>query len=88
MIGSWLTSGWLDVGLSAGWFLSCWRPARTPGGEAAVSDLLAGRAQMGTSLGFHIVFASLGVGLPVLIAGAHSSASSAATRSGFAWPSP
>jgi cytochrome d ubiquinol oxidase subunit I len=36
-----------------------------------MSDLLAGRAQMGTSLGFHIVFASLGVGLPVLIAMAH-----------------
>lgn len=36
-----------------------------------MSHLLAGRAQMGTSLGFHIVFASLGVGLPVLIATAH-----------------
>jgi cytochrome bd ubiquinol oxidase subunit I len=36
-----------------------------------MSHLLAGRAQMGTSLGFHIVFASLGVGLPVLIAAAH-----------------
>lgn len=36
-----------------------------------MSDLLAGRAQMGTSLAFHIVFASLGVGLPVLIAMAH-----------------
>lgn len=36
-----------------------------------MSDLLAGRAQMGASLGFHIVFASLGVGLPVLIAIAH-----------------
>ena len=36
-----------------------------------MSHLLAGRAQMGTSLGFHIVFASLGVGLPVLIAIAH-----------------
>jgi cytochrome d ubiquinol oxidase subunit I len=36
-----------------------------------VSHLLAGRAQMGTSLAFHIVFASLGVGLPVLIAIAH-----------------
>jgi cytochrome d ubiquinol oxidase subunit I len=30
-----------------------------------VSDLLAARGQMGLSLGFHIVFASLGVGLPV-----------------------
>jgi cytochrome d ubiquinol oxidase subunit I len=29
-------------------------------------DLLAARAQMGTSLAFHIVFASLGVGLPLL----------------------
>lgn len=36
-----------------------------------MSELLAGRAQMGTSLGFHIVFASLGVGLPVLIMAAH-----------------
>lgn len=36
-----------------------------------MSDLLAGRAQMGVSLGFHIVFAALGVGLPVLIAAAH-----------------
>ena len=36
-----------------------------------MSNLLAGRAQMGTSLGFHIVFASLGVGLPVAIAIAH-----------------
>ncbi len=29
-------------------------------------DLLAARAQMGTSLAFHIVFAALGVGLPLL----------------------
>jgi len=36
-----------------------------------VSDLLAGRAQMGISLGFHIVFACLGVGLPALICMAH-----------------
>lgn len=36
-----------------------------------MSDFLAGRAQMGTSLGFHIIFASLGVGLPVAIAIAH-----------------
>jgi cytochrome d ubiquinol oxidase subunit I len=35
-----------------------------------MTQLLAGRAQMGTSLGFHIVFASLGMGLPVLIAAA------------------
>jgi cytochrome d ubiquinol oxidase subunit I len=32
-----------------------------------MSEYLAGRAQMGTSLGFHIVFASLGVGLPLLL---------------------
>jgi len=32
-----------------------------------VTEYLAGRAQMGTSLGFHIVFASLGVGLPLLL---------------------
>lgn len=36
-----------------------------------MSHLFAGRAQMGTSLAFHIVFACLGVGLPVLIAMAH-----------------
>lgn len=36
-----------------------------------MTHLFAGRAQMGASLGFHIVFASLGVGLPVLIAAAH-----------------
>ncbi len=32
-----------------------------------MSDLFAARAQMGTSLAFHIVFAALGVGLPLLI---------------------
>ena len=32
-----------------------------------MTEYLAGRAQMGTSLGFHIVFASLGVGLPLLL---------------------
>ena len=32
-----------------------------------MSEYLAARAQMGTSLGFHIVFASLGVGLPLLL---------------------
>lgn len=31
-----------------------------------MSDLLAARAQMGTSLAFHIVFAALGVGVPFL----------------------
>jgi cytochrome d ubiquinol oxidase subunit I len=34
---------------------------------AAISHVVAGRAQMGTSLAFHIVFASIGVGLPVLM---------------------
>lgn len=38
---------------------------------ALMSSFLAGRAQMGTSLGFHIIFASLGVGLPAAIAIAH-----------------
>ncbi len=33
----------------------------------AISNLEAGRAQMAVSLGFHIVFACLGVGLPVLL---------------------
>lgn len=32
-----------------------------------MSNLLAARAQMGTSLAFHIIFASLGVGLPLLL---------------------
>ncbi len=32
-----------------------------------MSDLFAARAQMGTSLAFHIVFAVLGIGLPVLL---------------------
>jgi cytochrome d ubiquinol oxidase subunit I len=32
-----------------------------------IDRLLAGRAQMGSSLAFHIVFASLGVGLPLLM---------------------
>lgn len=32
-----------------------------------MDELLAGRAQMGGSLAFHIVFASLGVGLPLLM---------------------
>jgi cytochrome d ubiquinol oxidase subunit I len=32
-----------------------------------VSDLFAARAQMGSSLAFHIVFAVLGMGLPVLL---------------------
>jgi cytochrome d ubiquinol oxidase subunit I len=32
-----------------------------------MSNVIAARAQMGTSLGFHIVFASLGVGLPLLM---------------------
>ena len=36
-----------------------------------MSHLFAGRAQMGTSLMFHIVFAALGMGLPVLIAMSH-----------------
>lgn len=32
-----------------------------------VAGLLAARAQMGTSLAFHIIFAALGVGLPLLL---------------------
>jgi cytochrome d ubiquinol oxidase subunit I len=33
-----------------------------------VNDFLFVRAQMGMSLGFHIIFAALGIGLPVLMA--------------------
>ena len=32
-----------------------------------MSNLIAARAQMGTSLVFHIVFSALGVGLPLLL---------------------
>lgn len=32
-----------------------------------MSEYIAGRAQMGSSLAFHIIFASLGVGLPALL---------------------
>lgn len=32
-----------------------------------MSDLLAARAQMGTSLAFHIIFSALGVGVPLLL---------------------
>ena len=32
-----------------------------------MSDLMAARWQMGTSLGFHIIFAVLGIGLPLLM---------------------
>src|SRR3954464_203531 len=34
---------------------------------AVIDHLSAGRAQMGTSLAFHLVFAALGVGLPVMM---------------------
>jgi cytochrome bd ubiquinol oxidase subunit I len=34
---------------------------------AFIGHLTAGRAQMGTSLAFHLVFALLGVGLPLLM---------------------
>ncbi len=34
---------------------------------ALIGHLTAGRAQMGTSLAFHLVFALLGVGLPLLM---------------------
>src|SRR5580658_6399794 len=33
-----------------------------------MDQVVAARAQMGTSLAFHIVFAALGVGLPLLVA--------------------
>ena len=36
-----------------------------------MSDLLAARAQMALSLGFHIVFASIGIAMPFLMAIAH-----------------
>jgi cytochrome d ubiquinol oxidase subunit I len=36
-----------------------------------MSDLLAARAQMALSLGFHIIFASIGMAMPFLMAIAH-----------------
>jgi len=36
-------------------------------GDAAVSDLLAARTLMAVSLGFHIIFAVLGIGMPLLM---------------------
>jgi cytochrome d ubiquinol oxidase subunit I len=33
-----------------------------------VSDLLAARSQMAISLAFHIIFAAMGIGLPLLMA--------------------
>src|SRR5947209_18343280 len=36
-------------------------------GRLLLSDLPAARAQMGTSLAFHIIFSALGVGLPLLL---------------------
>lgn len=35
-----------------------------------MTDLLAARSQMAMSLGFHIVFAALGIAMPVLMAAA------------------
>src|SRR5689334_16487313 len=35
-----------------------------------VTDLIAARSQMAMSLGFHIVFAALGIAMPVLVAAA------------------
>lgn len=37
-----------------------------------MSDLLAARSQMGLSLGFHIVFASIGMAMPMLMATSHA----------------
>jgi len=36
-------------------------------GGTTLSDLAAARWQMGTSLGFHIIFAALGIGLPLMM---------------------
>lgn len=32
-----------------------------------MSDLLAARSQMAMSLGFHIIFAAVGIGMPLLM---------------------
>ena len=47
-----------------------------------MSEYIAGRAQMGTSLGFHIVFAMIGVGLPCFCWWSRASVSAAATSAG------
>ena len=36
-----------------------------------MNDLLAARSQMALSLGFHIIFASIGIAMPFLMAAAH-----------------
>ncbi len=36
-------------------------------GRIIVSDLLAARSQMAMSLGFHIIFASIGIAMPLLM---------------------
>lgn len=40
--------------------------ALTPGGAATPADFMAARSQMAFTLGFHIVLASIGIGLPAL----------------------
>lgn len=41
--------------------------ATTRTGRSIVSDLLAARSQMAMSLGFHIIFASIGIAMPLLM---------------------
>jgi len=45
---------------------------KAPAGVTSVSDLLAARSQMGMSLAFHIIFAVVGIGMPVLMVVAES----------------
>ena len=40
--------------------------------SARMTELLAARSQMALSLGFHIVFAAIGVAMPLLMAIAHA----------------
>jgi len=75
-----ITSGRIDVALTAAWFAFVVAVGRVPGGGQAVSELLADRAQMGTSLGFHIVFAPRVI-LPLLIAAAYLASLRPSTRS-------
>ena len=49
----------------------------------ALTSLQAGRIQMAVSLGFHIVFASLGIGLPVLLLSPSTARTAPATRRGW-----
>lgn len=53
---------------------------------ARVTEVVPARAQMGSSLGFHIILACLGIAFPAIIMVAHYRACAAATRTRCCWP--